>query len=492
MSYTRQEIADSSVIKHKFSDYSNERALLSLAISNEDLFYSLIAKVTVDDFLSEDTKQLYHILIVAQQCGVKKFDVPSLISTAKDLGYKEFVDYEFLSALIKVPVDESNFELYLAKLVDTSTKYKLYTSLLTHSTDLSATAGRSDSYDSNTFISRVQTDILTLSMDSVAVEEPKHIGEGLDEYIKSIEATKVETLGLSTGFPFLDKSIDGLIPGTLLIIAARKKMGKSTLLTNIAANVAIKNQKAVLYVDTEMTFNEWRGRVLAIMSGVEERVIKHGGFKSNKEIYERVLRAVKYLKQSKLFHFYLPGYSVDKIAALYKKYKLKEDIQLGIFDYIKEPDLSSVDKGRKEHQILGDVTTKLKDLSGQLDIPFLAAVQLSRAGDVADSDRIARYADVIAFWGLRDLKEAEENAWDLDEIGHYGLYIKDSRRGGTTGSAGIGYKFIHSKLTIKEVPLEHQVEKYLFSGGASLDTGTFTGATEDISANNNAETDKLI
>ena len=47
--------------------------------------------------------------------------------------------------------------------------------------------------------------------------------------------------GISTGYPILDKQIDGMIPGTVLFIAARKKMGKSTLLTNIAAYDAFKN-----------------------------------------------------------------------------------------------------------------------------------------------------------------------------------------------------------------------------------------------------------
>jgi len=471
MNYIKKDTVDSDDVRLTFCDYGNERSVLALSLCNEDLFYSLLSKVVEDDFLAEDSRKLFNIMFIAHKTGVRSFDVPILTKIASELGYTELEDESFLSAIFKTEVNSSNFDLYVHKLLDDSTKYKLFVSLHRNRYELLDSAGKVETVPSDTFLNKVQADILTLSLESSAIEEPIHIGDGLEDYIKSIEDTKIETLGLSTGYPFLDKAIDGLIPGTLTIIAARKKMGKSALLTNIAANVSIKKQEPVLYIDTEMTFPEWRGRILANISGVDERIIKHGGFKGNAEIYDRVLRAVEYLKASKLFHFYLPGYSVDKISALYKKYKLKEDIQLGIFDYIKEPDLSSIEQGRKEYQILGDVTTKLKDLSGQLNIPFLAAVQLSRAGDVADSDRIARYADVIAFWGLRDLKEAEENAWDLDEIGHYGLYIKDSRRGGTTGSAGIGYKFIHSKLTILEVPMMHQVEKHIFSGSDTLDIG---------------------
>lgn len=456
------------VIKDRFCDYSTERSVLALAYKYEDLFYTLISKVTVDDFLAEDTNKLYFVMRLAYESGIRVFDPPILAKIAEDIGVSSLITERFLLAISNLVVSKDNFINYLDTLLDISTKYKLYLNLYANSELVYQNANSIESVTSNDLLSKVQSDILDLSLVSKAVEEPIHIAEGLEEYIASIEDTKVEIIGLSTGYPVLDKAIDGLINGTLTIVAARKKMGKSTFLTNIGTNVAVKAGEPVLYVDTEMSFNEWRARVLAIISGVPERVIKHGGFKQDKQVYERVKRSVALLQKSKLYHYYLPGYTVEKLAALYRKYKLKEDISLGIFDYVKEPDLSSVDKGRKEYQILGDVTTKLKDLAGQLDIPFLAAVQLNRAGDVADSDRVARYGDVIAFWGLRDSKQAEENAWDLDEIGHYGLYIKDSRRGGTTGAAGIGYHFFHSKLTIREVPIINQVEKHLYAGEETL------------------------
>jgi hypothetical protein len=149
----------------------------------------------------------------------------------------------------------------------------------------------------------------------------------------------------------------------------------------------------------------------------------------------------------------MPGYSVDKLVALYKKYRHKEKIGLIIFDYLKEPDSSSVDKERKEYQLLGDVTTKLKDLAGRLNIPALTAVQLSRANDIADSDRIARYADVICFWGDRDKEEIQTGGY---ECGSHKLVIKDTRRGGATNKEGIGYMFFKEFMKIREVPIDRQ------------------------------------
>jgi hypothetical protein len=257
--------------------------------------------------------------------------------------------------------------------------------------------------------------------------------------------------GLSTGYPILDKQIDGMINGTLLVIAARKKMGKSALLSNIALHVAYNLKIPVLYVDTELSFKEWRTRSLASMSGVKERAIKHGGF-SDRD-YSYLKKATTLMKKGKLFHEYMPGYSVDKLVALYKKYKHKEKIGLIVFDYLKEPDSASVDRQRKEYQLLGDVTTKLKDLAGQLDIPALTAVQLNRDNDIADSDRIARYADVICVWGNRTPEEMDSGGVDC---GTHKLIIKDTRRGGATSDSGIGYNFFKEYLKIKEVLADKQ------------------------------------
>jgi len=479
MNYTNNanpaELIDPAQLE--FCDANNERSILSIMSKNEDAFFSVLAKTNETDFLAPESKAYYAMLSLLHRTGYKVFDKMTLSKAAADLCCESLCSDAFIDAILNVPLALENLEVYLAKLVDDSTKYKLYTKLHNHTDTVKNNANAIDTKSSDDLINIVQSDMLSLSLNSGAISEPKHVADGLDEYIISIQDEKVDVIGLSTGYPVLDKVIDGLVPGTLMIVAARKKMGKSTFLTNIAAHVAVNDGYPVLYLDTEMTFKEWRDRVLSIISGVKERTIKHGGFKDIPAVAQKISEAATYLKKSKLYHHYLPGYNVEKISALYKKYKFKEDIKLAIFDYIKEPEASSIEAGRKEYQILGDVTTKLKDLSGQLDIPFLTAVQLNRSGDVADSDRIARYGDIVAFWGMRNLKTAEEEGWDLDTHGYYGLSIKDSRRGGGTGEAGIGFKFFKTTLTIKEVDQRDQVEQFEYLDDVKIELGQANDAT---------------
>ena len=475
MSYTKESTTSNMLGNVKtFCDTANERSILATISYDEDAFFNVLARVEETDFLAPESRAYFSILCVLNRAGYTKFTKILLNKIAADLNCADLCSEAYIDAILNVHIENSNLEQLITKLLDDSTKYKLFLKLSVHSETVLNNASSLVSKSSEDLINVIQSDLISLSITSDAISEPTHIADGLETYIEEIMDKHIPIMGLSTGYPILDKVIDGLIPGTLMIVAARKKMGKSTFLTNIASHVAVNDGLPSLYVDTEMTFKEWRDRVLAIISGVQERTIKHGGFKSDKEVLKRLQEAVKYLNKSRLFHHYLPGYNLEKISALYKKYKFKEDIQLAVFDYIKEPESSSIEAGRKEYQILGDVTTRLKDLSGQLNIPFLAAVQVNRSGDVADSDRVARYGDIVAFWGLRDLKKAEEEAVDLDIAGHYSLCIKDTRRGGATGEWGIGFKFKKTKLRVLEVSQENQVETFDYLNDLKIDLGKET------------------
>jgi len=437
-----------------FCSPNDERALLYYAIDDINNYYSICARLETNDFLYPQHRLIFSIMGMLANKGAEKFDV-AMITTKADaegvLGSIDGIDY--VQSISNMDLSKSNFEIYFNNVMEASRKHKLHSVLSENITRVVDNAKEGDS--SIDLISAVETNIFDMTLAGKAVDEPRNLADGLVELIESRRNNVIQMSGIPTCYPILDKQIDGMVPGTLLIVAARKKMGKSALLTNIACQVAYKSMRnlPVLYIDTEMTFNEWRDRAIALMSDVEERVVKHGGYTD--EQYNKITAATKIIERGKLYHEYMPGYSVDRLVALYKKYKIKENIGLIIFDYLKEPDSSSVDRQRKEYQILGDVTSKLKDLAGELDIPALTAVQLNRSGDVADSDRIARYGDIVAFWQTRTKEELEEGG-DFKNVGTHKLVIKDTRRGGSTNDHGIGFNFWKKHIKISEVPADRQ------------------------------------
>jgi len=442
-------------LKQMFCRATDERALLAFSFKNMDNFYTLVSKMTEKDFLYSEHSTLFVLLKSLLNKGIENFDIAMIVDVARSEGCLQSIGgIDYIQSINNMLVSESNFNIYLDNVLEASTKYKLHTLLRDGIANVVDNA-KTDT-DSATLMGAVEHKILNLSTSSRAIVEPKDFADGLAEFIEERKENKVEQSGLSTGYPILDKQIDGLIPGTLFIVSARLKDGKSTFLTNVGLHVAYRLNKPVLYIDTEMPFTQWRTRAIAALSGVKERDIIHGGY--TQEAYNQIIeKCVKLVDKGKLYHEYMPGYSVDKVVALYKKYKIKHDLGLILFDYLKEPDPSSTDGSRKEYQLLGDITTVLKDLAGQLDIPAVTAVQLNRSGQIADSDRIARFGDVIAQWMSKDSKDMEEHGY---KAGTHKLIVRDTRRGGATPEEGIEYRFFKEQLRIKEVDIQDQTIDY--------------------------------
>ena len=442
-------------IKQLFCRATDERALLAYSFKTIDSFYTLLSKMDEKDFLYSDHSTLFVLLKSLLKKGAEKFDIAMIVDVARNEGCLQSIGgIDYLQSINNMAVSPENFKIYLNNVLEASTKYKLYGLLKEGTAKVIDNAKEGEG--SSELMGSVENKILNLSTESKAVDEPKDFAEGLVEYIEERRANRIEQIGLSTGHVILNKQIDGLIPGTLFVIGARLKEGKSAFLTNVAMHVAYIENKTVLYIDTEMPYTQWRPRVISALSGVKERTIIHGGY-SDKVYQQIVNKCIKKVENGKLYHEYMPGYSVDKIVALYKKYKIKHDLGLIMFDYLKEPDSNSVDRQRKEYQLLGDVTTILKDLAGELNIPAVTAVQLNRAKEIADSDRIARYADVIGLWSARGKEEVEKYGLDA---GSHKLVVQNSRRGGQTPAEGIGFRFFKEQLRIIEVDIKDQAVDY--------------------------------
>ncbi len=438
----------SELSKELFCQATYERGLIAYCFSLIENYYVIASAVSDKDFLLPDHRILWMLIGTLINRKVSKLDGALVINEAERNGVLNRVGgHEYIHAIINMDVPQSNIQYYIEKVLNDSTKHQLYSTLSNNMTMIEKHA-KDEDVTAVDMIGAASRDVMELSMQSKAVKEATNLSDGLEEYIEERRYNPVEFCGISTGFDILDKRIDGLVPGTLTVFCARPKHGKSAFLSTIGTHVAYELKKPVLYVDTEMPFDQWRSRILSMLSGVPERRIKHGGYSDSE--YVNIKQAMELVGKGKYFHEYMPGYSIDKLAAIYKKYKHVEGIEMAVFDYIKAPPGTDF-RNKKEYQILGDVTTALKDLSGELNIPFVCANQINRQDDIADSDRILRYADVLMFFKPKEQEEIERGGIDG---GNYKLIITDSRRGGTTPVEGIGYRFIKSMLTINEAKVQ--------------------------------------
>lgn len=469
-------------IKNEFAFPSEERALLSLCLKDINNFYVVSSALNSDDFLLDEHQVLYSMIKNISNSGAKTIDFHMLLSDINTYGLSKSVGgLDYVHAIYNMLVSVSNMDLYIKIVEEASNKFKLYIDMADAVGRIKDTSKNKDETFSDLSGSIINSIISTYNKRKIS--SGVNLNEGFLEYIENKRNKYTEMSGLQTGYTIFDRQIDGLVNSTLTFITARKKTGKSAFLSNVACNVGIKQLKSIIYFDTEMRFDEWRDRSIAIISGINERIIKHGGYDDT--IYNKLIKVNKIIEKCKIYHEFIPGYTVDKLIALSKKYKVNNSVDLIIFDYLKEPELSSVSRNRKEYQLLGDVTTALKDLAAELDLPILAAAQINREGDIADSDRIARYADVIAQW-MPMTNEEKSQGGDTFKKGNYKLIIRDSRRGGHTPETGIGYMFKKSRLKITEIPIYDQLIDY---SGNVVNYGSVPG--EDIEDGNYSDEDAI-
>jgi replicative DNA helicase len=340
--------------------------------------------------------------------------------------------------------DFTNLDLYLKKLMNISKKNKLMVYLDDKANNLEKNLIDHD-VKSLDMVNDVEFGLLDLMQNDNVSDDPEDIFLNMDAYVEKILNNRIDMVGMSTGFPILDDRIDGLVNGTLNIIAAHKKGGKSCMSMCIALHAAFKLGIPVLYIDTEMSTEQVYPRVLSRLTKIPEKRIKRGQFaEGEREIITLASKALT--TKGKYFHKYLPGFTLEAVVALIKKYHSKHNIGLVIFDYIKsgaQEDFQNI----KEYQLLGNTTIVLKDLSGTLNIPILAAVQRGRSGDVADSDRVARYCDCLIILEEKTKEEIEKLGF---QGGLHKFVIRHSRRGGETPIEGIGVHFRKSILSIQE------------------------------------------
>lgn len=189
----------------------------------------------------------------------------------------------------------------------------------------------------------------------------------------------------------------------LVLIKARMKMGKSAFMMNEALH-KIKNGVPTVYFDTEMSDELFTIRVLANMSGVDQKKIKSGEMSDVEE--SAVNSSLKSLMNAPFVHIYDPQLDKNKVVTICKMLKRKIGLQFVIYDYMKSNTLVS----SEQYNELGEMCDFLKNkIAGSLELAVLAGAQLNRQNAVADSDKIERYVSVSVAWRRKEPEEVERD-----------------------------------------------------------------------------------
>jgi replicative DNA helicase len=226
--------------------------------------------------------------------------------------------------------------------------------------------------------------------------------------------------GLATGLKDLDAKMGGLQPSDLIIVAGRPGMGKTALATNIGYNIARAwagetradghmhtiNGGIVGFFSLDMSAEQLATRIISERTGISSSTIRRGAIGEGE--FEQIKDMSIELQHLPFYVDETGGLTVAQLAARARRLKRQRGLDLLIVDYIQLLQGSSRRAAEGRVQEVTEITTNLKALAKELNIPIVALSQLSRQvenrddkrpqlSDLRESGSIEQDADVVLF-----------------------------------------------------------------------------------------------
>ena len=225
--------------------------------------------------------------------------------------------------------------------------------------------------------------------------------------------------GIATGLRGLDVKMGGLQRSDLLVLAGRPGMGKTALATNIAYNIArahrdelqpdgtrkTVNGGIVGFFSCEMSAEQLATRILAEQTGIASSTIRRGGITQGE--FDKIRDHTIELEHLPLFVDETGGLSISQLTARARRLKRQKGLDVIMVDYIQLLQGSGKRSDNRVQEVT-EITTSLKALAKDLNVPVVALSQLSRQvenrddkrpqlSDLRESGSIEQDADVVVF-----------------------------------------------------------------------------------------------
>ncbi len=286
--------------------------------------------------------------------------------------------------------------------------------------------------------------------------------------------------GISTGFIDIDLKLGGLQPSDLVILAGRPAMGKTTLATNIAHNVAAAYEPApqadgsvkpaqggvVGFFSLEMSAEQLATRIISEQARISSSKIRRGEI--TEADFDKLIACSQMMQRTPLFIDQTGGISIAALAARARRLKRQRGLDVIVIDYLQLMQGSSKSQGNRVQE-LTEITTGLKALAKELNTPIIALSQLSRQvesrddkrpqlSDLRESGSIEQDADVVLFvyrdeYYLQNREpefgtpEHEEWQQKFDRVRGKAELIIAKQRHGPTGTVDLAFEGEFTKFS---------------------------------------------
>ena len=387
-----------------FTDYRSESAMLKLLIDYSD---DLIELLEEDIFLSRQAKKTYRTIGALSFHG--KITIRSLMQS--------FVDDENMTQFVEMlykqsDVGREDFEHIMKALQTAHTKHEAYQ----YAQDIIQSVLSEEEDDE---IRKIVENGRTISIYGTKEELYEHTFDSTrDWYIRFMEEcsnpTQRDRLQISN-MPKLNDTFGGLDKTDLIMICAKSGHGKTSVALNLAKDFAIDQEKTVYYVNSEMTTDQLRERIMSNMAEIDAKEIDRrmfsGSTTDKHDKHFRLAESVDEFAKKKLILSQVPTIYPSKIKKAVKQMTLNKNRPDVIFvDYIRHMDPEVNTRGMQEYQIMYECAEACKRLAKDLKIPVIALAQLNDQGMLEGSKKMRNACDGLLFF-----KEIPRNTDDIDD-----------------------------------------------------------------------------
>ena len=394
-----------------------EQQLLGAILTNNDVYDRIASLVKPEHFFDPVHQRIFEKAAARIQKNALASPVTLKPFFEDDDGLKELGGPAYLVRLAGAAISAFAARDYAQMIYDLAVRREL----ITLGRDISAKAAKVD------VISEPREQIIEAEQKLYKLGEQGVAERGFVSFLKAVtEAVNSANAayqrdgglaGISTGLVDLDKKLGGLHPSDLLILAGRPSMGKTSLATNIAFNIAKAYRRGrhadgsegaveggvVGFFSLEMSSEQLAARILSEASEVPSEQIRRGDMTEPE--FRRFVEAAKALESCPLYIDDTPALPISQVAARARRLKRTHGLDVLIIDYLQLLKGSSKENRVQE---VSEITQGLKAIAKELNIPVVALSQLSRAvesrddkrpqlSDLRESGSIEQDADVVMF-----------------------------------------------------------------------------------------------
>ncbi|MEP0764859.1 MAG: replicative DNA helicase [Chloroflexota bacterium] len=263
--------------------------------------------------------------------------------------------------------------------------------------------------------------------------------------IEQLYSQQVESIGVPTGFTDLDDLLGGLQKSDLVIVAGRPGMGKTSWLLSAAHNAALAGARVAIF-SMEMSNEQIVQRLISSETGINTHKLRLGQLKDRE--WALFVEAVGRLSKLNVFLDDTPALTPLQMRAKCRRLYSEHGLDLILVDYLQ---LMNAGVGFSDNRVqeISFISRNLKHIAREMNVPVVAAAQLSRAveqrqdkrpqlSDLRESGSIEQDADVVMFIYREDVYNENTERKNQADI------IVAKHRNGPTGSVAL---FFRKELT---------------------------------------------